>query len=229
MKGKMDLIRVAADVRERAQRDRIRFGGRVAAIERGADTADERTEGWLRRQFERYKDDEEGATAILLELTADLPIIKRMIKIRGVGHNLASQVIALIEDIGRFDTVSKLWRFSGVGVIDGRAERPVKGEKLHYNKRLKVTCWKVAVSLLRAGNEEYRSIYDGEKQRQIERGGEDMTKLWAHKRALRKMIKLWLSHLWEVWREEEGLPVRLPYVLERLGHDSLLEPEEFGW
>ena len=42
--------------------------------------------------------------------------------------------------------------------------------------------------------------------------------------AVRKMIKLFLACLWLVWREAEGLPVTKPYAIDRLGHDSLIEP-----
>ena len=36
--------------------------------------------------------------------------------------------------------------------------------------------------------------------------------------SVRKMIKLWLAHLWEVTRKAQGLPVRASYVVEKLGH-----------
>jgi len=44
--------------------------------------------------------------------------------------------------------------------------------------------------------------------------------------AVRKMIKLFLACLWLVWREAEGLPVTKPYAIDRLGHNSLIEPWE---
>lgn len=44
--------------------------------------------------------------------------------------------------------------------------------------------------------------------------------------AVRKMIKLFLACLWLVWREAEGLPVTRPYAIDRLGHNSLIQPWE---
>ena len=44
--------------------------------------------------------------------------------------------------------------------------------------------------------------------------------------ALRKMIKLFLSCLWLVWREAEGLPIREPYTFEKQGHTSVISPWE---
>ncbi len=40
----------------------------------------------------------------------------------------------------------------------------------------------------------------------------------VHMQAMRKMIKLFLSHLWLVWREAEGLPITEPYAYSVLGH-----------
>lgn len=42
--------------------------------------------------------------------------------------------------------------------------------------------------------------------------------------ALRRTAKLFLSHLWAVWRELEGLEVTEPYVKARLGHESMIDP-----
>jgi len=47
-----------------------------------------------------------------------------------------------------------------------------------------------------------------------------------HNQALRKMIKLFLSLLWHSWREAEGLPTRVPYPAEYLGHNHIVKPEE---
>lgn len=44
--------------------------------------------------------------------------------------------------------------------------------------------------------------------------------------AMRKMIKLFLACLWLVWREAEGLPITKPYAIDRLGHNSYIDPWE---
>ena len=62
--------------------------------------------------------------------------------IRGLKEgSLAAQLLAQIDDIAKFDTISKLWRFSGNAVIDGQAEKNKKGEKSHFNRKLKSICW----------------------------------------------------------------------------------------
>jgi len=41
---------------------------------------------------------------------------------------------------------------------------------------------------------------------------------------VRKMIKRFLVLLWAYWREAEGLPTRVPYPQEYLGHDHMVVP-----
>jgi len=47
-----------------------------------------------------------------------------------------------------------------------------------------------------------------------------------HNRALRKMIKIFQAGLVLVWREAEGLPPTKPYAIDKLGHDSMIDPWE---
>jgi len=48
----------------------------------------------------------------------------------------------------------------------------------------------------------------------------------VHNQAMRKMIKLFLACLWLVWRKAEGLPVTKPYAIDKLGHNSYIDPWE---
>ena len=50
----------------------------------------------------------------------------------------------------------------------------------------------------------------------------------CHNRAFRHMIKLFLSHFWQTWREAEGLPAPPPYVFGILQHPEghLISPWE---
>lgn len=145
-------------------------------------------------------------------------------KVKGLGPTLAVQLLGYIGDIGRFDTVSKLWRYSGLACIDGVAERPRKGEPLHYKPSLKSLMYNIGTSFLKSRSP-YRKIYDEARARYEQR--EDWTKMHVHLAAMRKMEKIFLAHLWEVWRREVGLPVRVPYVVEYLGHTTISRPEEF--
>jgi hypothetical protein len=43
-----------------------------------------------------------------------------------------------------------------------------------------------------------------------------------------RMIRLFLSHLWEAWCEAEGIEKRAPYVVERMGHQYIPRPLPTG-
>jgi hypothetical protein len=43
------------------------------------------------------------------------------------------------------------------------------------------------------------------------------------------MIKVFLAHLWMTWRELEGLTTEPPYIIGRNGHQSIVQPDRFGW
>lgn len=154
-------------------------------------------------------------------------------------------IVPTIRGIGAFDTVSKYWAWWGLDVRDGHAPKRVKGENIDWNPKMRTLSWKIAKQFVIQG-ERYRMIYDAEKLRltaeRIGEGGEQYCPHLAEcqarlkKRvkpackghidamAKRKAVKLFLSHLYVKWRELEGLPVRPPYVIEKMGHTTIQEP-----
>jgi len=67
---------------------------------------------------------------VMLAYGKSIPAWDWLTSIKGLGAGgLASQLLAQIDDIGQFDTVSKLWRFAGWAVIDGEVDRCKRGEK----------------------------------------------------------------------------------------------------
>lgn len=182
------------------------------------------------------------------------PVWDWMVGIRGIGAHTAAKILALIDDPGKFETISKLWRFSGYAVVDGQIDRASRGEKLHYNRRLKSELHLIAVHMVMSQTPMYVDVYYEEKARQQAMHpepicskcgavGQQKGQSWhctqcaasgrallytpdhLHNRAQRKMIKVFLSHLWLIWREQEGLPVSLPYVAAVLGHEHIILPE----
>jgi hypothetical protein len=226
--SELDDLRVLVDLRDRTlQKSRIAFGNRIAAIEGGNDDAGPEMIELLARWHERLLELEREADKDIARLAAHMPIIKEAVKVKGCGFVNVAKVIALMGGISSFETVSQLWRFAGYAVIDGQAERLRKGEKAHFNRRLKTACWLLATGLMRA-NSPYRREYDAARER-YEMTHAEWTDGHKHNAALRKMVKLWLSHLWEAWRELEGLPTRPPYALEYLKHNTHKSRFEYGW
>ena len=138
----------------------------------------------------------------------------------------AAKIISMI-DIERAPHVSSLWRYAGYAVFDGEREKPTKGEKLHYNKRLKTACYLLGGSFLKS-NSPYRKEYDSARE-YYDANRPEWTKAHCHQAAMRKMIKLFLQHYWVVARTLEGLPVTMPYVHDKLGHAHYYPPQDYGW
>jgi hypothetical protein len=173
----------------------------------------------------------------------DLPIVKAMLEIRGVGPITAAEIVTKI-DINLAETPSSLWAYVG---LDGESrDRYTKGVKGGGNKHLRSVLYNLATSFMRNGNEDYRAVYDRRKRKTEnskktvmhkhrahepykETAWKDVNPGRRHNDALRIMIKHFLSDLWFVWRKLEGLPTERPYVEEHLGHSGIISPEERGW
>lgn len=220
-------LRALVDFRTQIQKQRIAINNRLDALARETDNAEASTSALWERWFDELKDIEGRIDYDIQDNTDDHPIIALMCEVKGVGKLLAAQAVAHI-DIERAPHVSSLWRYAGYGVnADGERDRLQKGQKAPYNKGLKTICWKIATSFMRA-NSPYREIYDKAKER-YERERPDWTKLHIHNAATRKMIKIWLQHLWITWRVLEGLPVTMPYVFDDARHTHYIRPEQMGW
>lgn len=278
------------------QKIRIGLGNRTWAAENGKSDAVPKVYEQMTEQLKEMED------SLVKSAKAELkehPAWPWMQKVKGLGPTMAMQLIGYIGDIGRFDTVSKLWKYSGLAVTDGQADRRRRGQVANYSPKFKVLMYNIGTSFLRSGSP-YRRIYDETKARyqyskqdalivialiddQVNPGKnpwktifkiipaleaiqgdnpgaylqvvikkareekeawkallEGATKAakdrgleepWTDQRihltSLRKMEKITLAHLWEVWRLAEGLPIRKEYVFDQLGHTSRYTPEEF--
>jgi ribosomal protein S13 len=222
------LLRALVDLRDRQiQKARIQFGNRLAAIENATDDPSDSIQASVIDKWLIIFTDLEGQLdKDITKLVKDIPIYEEMSNVKGIGPMLAAKIIAMV-DIERAQTISALWRYCGYGVKDGERERPIKGEKLHYNKRLKTSLYLVATSFLRC-NSPYREFYDRARVRYDETRP-DWTDGHKHNAAMRKMTKMFLSHLWQRWRILEGLPIRTPYSSEYLDHSTVYEPKDYGW
>ena len=257
-----------------AQKLRIQSDLRIQALVRDGVIPKETAETDFLLALEHEEAAEHEYERIVWREIKDLPIVRDwMIKVRGVGRRMAGLFVGLIGDPGRFETVSKLWAYSGLHVVGGSAARREKGVKANWSQELKTTAWKLATSFVRAGEGPYRDRYLAYKNRIIRRELANDNIIWKtsdsgrkevaylpprtefrrtvatpvqpdgagvargesasieaptppekpewtlgriERMAYRYVAKLFLSHLWEVWRENEGHPVRVPYILD--GH-----------
>lgn len=220
-------LKALVDTRYRTvQKTRIGFHNRIVAIEDGRDKADPMTVDMLHKWESRFQEMEDELEQDIISIADDYPIIEHMIAVKGVSFLLAARVICHI-DISRATTVSALWRYSGYGVTNGERDRPTKGQPLNYNKTLKTSVYNVGSSFLKAGGP-YRAEYDAARE-YYWANRPDWTKGHNHLASMRKMVKLWLSHLWDRWRRIEGLPTSEPYAHAKLAHEHIKTPAEYGW
>lgn len=90
-----------------------------------------------------------------------------------------------------FDKTSNLWHYCGYHVVDGKAAKPKKGQLSDWNKYLKQALYQFAETQVKLSGP-YRKLYDNRKVYEVKRNKE-ISKMHAHKRAMRYIIKKFLS------------------------------------
>lgn len=148
------------------------------------------------------------------------PIWQWLEKQKGISYKLAAKLIGFI-NINKTPKPSNLWQYCGYGdPMDKRR----KGYKIRHNPILKSFVYNIAESFIKSKSP-WKKIYDEEKTKQLKIV---KTKMHAHRRAIRKMNKMFLLELYKEWRTVEGLPVSQSYSIDIIhnGH-HLLETHEY--
>ena len=99
---------------------------------------------------------------------------------------------------------------NGEGARRVAQPRPSRGENAPYDREAKKLCYLIGVSFVRQGDS-YKRYYDEQRSR-LDVAKPDWIPRRRHLTALRMTEKLFLAHLWLVWREQLGLPVTAPYA-----------------
>jgi len=154
------------DTLNSVQKIRQSTGNRVTHLAK-----QERRDEVTKRYHNIFQSVEDDLVGTIAPLVKSHPTWKWAKKVKGVGTENLAKVIGLIEKVERdgkygvecFDTPSKLVRFCGFAVIDGKAEKRTAGEKLHYNSELRSMLWRLGVSLNMAKGKFY-NFYLGEKE-----------------------------------------------------------------
>lgn len=132
----------------------------------------------------------------------------------GMGEITAAHILSHI-DINKADTVSALWRYFGFDPTE--KYNPGKGADLKSPLYAALS-----ICLIRTASP-YRADYDKYKARL---STDDHS---GHGQALHRCIKLWLSHLWETWRQWAELPIQVPYANNHLHHTNFIPATDRGW
>ena len=102
--------------------------------------------------------------------------------------------------------------------------RPSRGENAPYDREAKKLCYLIGISFVRQGSA-YRLYYQEQRAR-LDVAKPDWIPRRRHLTALRMTEKLFLAHLWLVWREQLGLPITAPYADSR--DDSASTPRPWA-
>jgi len=261
------------------QKVRVGMGNRIAGIVK--EYGETEYTNRLVDVFETSEEIEKSIMKHVRPILKEFPIYSMWLRhVKGIGDVLAAGLISGIKTPARFENISKLWKYCGYHVENGRAPRRTAGSKVSWSPFMKTLCWKVGESFVKtkgyyrlayetfrkdeerkseegmvkpiddavgfiAKDEEVINVISKSKQTESEpafltkskvdmlkkkgiteiRVG--MTKSHVFARAKRKTVKLFLAHLWQVWREIEDLPVTEPYAHTLLGHADLIEPPRF--
>ncbi len=191
----------------------------------------------ISKNAQKFEDDYK---VLMLKYVENEPVYNVFLcSIKGIGPVISARLIKSFGYCERYEHISSLWKHCGLHVVNGKAPKRAKGEKIEYSPELRSFVWNIGESFIKLNSPIYREFYDAAKKQYAEmvfREGELLEKygepykkedvhfkpLHAHNRAKRKMEKLFLSHYWMVARETAGLPVSEPYVQEKLGHNHII-------
>lgn len=173
-----------------------------------------------------------------------------MRQIVGIGPVISAGLLAHLE--GPRPTVGKIYAFAGLAA-DGQKPWS-RGEKRPYNTQLKTICWHAGQSFMKLAAREdcfYGHLYRERKafeQKMSDEGKRtDTAKEWLPRvgkttqaythyaaghlppsqidaRARRYAVKLFLSHMNEVWLTKLGQEPAKPFAIARLGHGDYIPP-----
>lgn len=257
---KDDEIRNAIEVYYDMQDIRIRTGNRKSAITReetkrlketNCENIEVEKPVYLQYIENQFKETETTISKFLGYYAKAHPVGKWMLSIKGVGPVIAAGMLAYI-DIKKCNTAGSIWNYAG---WDGSRKVRTAGQKITWNPKFRVLCWKLGESFVKTSNLEgdiYGHLYREKKawyeakneaggfaekaaeELKLKKYGKDTEAYkWynngklppAHINAMAKRfaVKMFLSHLFEVWYEyDRGISPPNPFVQDHLGHVHII-------
>jgi len=128
--------------------------------------------------------------------------------VKGVGPRIAAYLIVKLNP-ARFKTVSALYKYCGLHVVDGRAPRRRAGEKTDWNPEARTMAWRLGESFRLKGGFYKMKYHDFLNESRAKHP--DWTAGHVAADARRRTVKLFLSHWMYVGRRILGLEPVLPY------------------
>lgn len=169
-----------------------------------------------------------------------IPVYQHFLsKVFGLGPVVSAYLVAEV-DITRCEKPSQLRRFCGMAVINGRLERPTRGQKNAFSREMRTRLFQAFASMWKnaaktpGGTTKYLATWTDYKHRMRHspRYDSDANTLAAfegdetrkgakaliHAAGWHKACDILLGDLYTVWRTLEGLPVWCTYYDKVRGH-----------
>jgi hypothetical protein len=138
-------------------------------------------------------------------------VLTYLAKQRAIGHHRPGTEIPCHHALTRADVAERV----------RVAPRPLRGHSLDYDGSARVACYLLSLSFSRQGDS-YKAVYRRQRERLALR--KEWTPQHQHLTALRITSKLFLVHLWFVWRAAAGLPAVVEDAM--LAGEPVLNPWE---
>lgn len=215
------------------QGERIATQNRISAYKRGVSTQDESVVALFNEIVSSQVKLERRIKSTVAAKLRDIPLWEEWLKdVKGIGPIITANLMNGIGDISKFATISKVWRYCGMAVVEGRAERATKGQKMHFSPRMKALMFLIGESFVKTKGG-YRKIYEDCRAEYAEKwltpedcgstgcknkGGGKCMAGHQNNAAKRKTVKIFLAHLFQVWNELEGREVRDVFIIGRHDH-----------
>jgi len=187
------------------------------------------------------KDNEQNVCLSYCKIVKNLPIWKEWMQfVYGLGLDTSGQLIAAIDDIKKFKTVSSLWSYFGYGLYNNKIQSLKGGYAHNFSCKNRAMLFKIINRgfISHKKKSYYGQLYYKFKQQYKEqhpvsienkKGNgfkKDYTDMHIHLMSVRKVAKVFLKDIWIVWRTIDKLPVLKPYEVQYLGCSSYEIP---GW
>jgi hypothetical protein len=155
----------------------------------------------LRYQFEAFEIQEKTMEKALAKQLKTHPLHPWIKSQTGLGDKQMARLLGVIRDpywnelYQRPRTVSELWAYSGLHVIDGQCAKRRKGQQSNWSAEAKSRIYLIAVSCIKQSKSPYRAVYD-DRRAHTAITHPDWTDGHSHNDALRIMGKEILKQLW---------------------------------
>ena len=175
--------------------------------------------------FEEAKAEQAKLARDMGKLAMTLPIWPWVEQQRGCGAPMLGKLVAEAGyDLNRYETPAKLWKRFGEHVVDGKAPKAKRGEKLGFSPYRRSVSYQLGDGMIKAGGtvekdnlSPWKTVYEHRKQYEITRAeangltvvpaakitkknaDKHMSEGHVHNRAMRYMRKKFLEALWQEW------------------------------